>query len=88
MSIKVISVKANNDYSVTILFDNGQKKRYDVRPLLDEGVFQMLREPAYFRRVKVIPGFGGIEWPDGQDIAPDELEQNGISVAVRETVTG
>jgi hypothetical protein len=84
---KVQSVIANNDYSVTVSFDDGQTKRYDVRPLLNEGVFQMLRESAYFHQVQVIPGFGGIEWPDGQDIAPEELEKNGVPVFSRETVT-
>jgi hypothetical protein len=80
MFVKVRSVRANDDYTVTLLFDNGQEKRYDVYPLLNEGIFQMLQDKDYFRQVHVIPAFGGIEWTDGQDIAPEELYQNAVPV--------
>lgn len=34
---KVVSVKANADFSLTLEFDNGEKRLYDVRPLIQKG---------------------------------------------------
>lgn len=32
----------------------------------------------YFQTVRLLPGGTGIEWMNGQDIAPHELYENGI----------
>lgn len=37
------------------------------------GVFEPLRDPAYFARVSVDPEAGTIAWPNGADMAPDPL---------------
>ncbi len=68
---KVISVKANQDYTLEIEFDNGEKRIFDVSPFLDKGIFKELKNLTYFKRVRVT--FGAVEWPNGQDFSPDTL---------------
>jgi len=37
------------------------------------GVFEPLRDPAYFAQVEVDPEAGTIAWPNGVDMAPEPL---------------
>lgn len=66
-----IWVKANDDYTLNVEFDNGEKKRFDVRPYIRGEWYGRLDKMEYFKQVRV-DGFTVI-WPDGQDICPDEL---------------
>lgn len=51
---QIVSVIPNNDFTLTISFDNGEKRLYDVRPLLKEGtVFEPFMNIDNFRRVYV-----------------------------------
>lgn len=79
MNARVKAVKANSDYTITILFGNGELKVFDVSPYLDKGFFQELRDQDYFLSVK--PFLGSIQWPHGQDFCPDMLYEQGRPVA-------
>ena len=68
---KVVGVKANDDFSLYLRFDDGSMRRFDVKPYLEYGVFQELKDKSYFKRVKV--AFGTVQWPNEQDISPDTL---------------
>lgn len=51
---RIIGVIPNNDYTLIISFDNGEKRLYDVNPLLKKGtVFEPLTDIEAFRRVYV-----------------------------------
>ncbi len=51
---KIISVIVNNDFTLTIGFDNGESRLYDARPLLKKGtVFEPFADIENFRRVYV-----------------------------------
>lgn len=51
---RIVAVKANNDFTLTISFDNGEKRLYDMQPLLQKGtVFEPFAEIENFRRVYV-----------------------------------
>ena len=65
------SVTAKADYQLEIEFTSGELGVYDCRPLLDFGVFQELRDEAYFRQVHAVNGT--VAWPHEQDICPDTL---------------
>ena len=71
MNPRVSKVQAAEDFHVKLTFDNGEARIFDVSPYLSRGIFQDLKEPTYFGRVKV--AFGSIEWPGGQDFCPDTL---------------
>lgn len=75
---KVLAVSANEDYSLDLRFDDGTFKRFDVQPYLDCGIFQELKDPGYFKRVRI--AFGTVQWPNEQDFGPDTLYLDGIEI--------
>ena len=70
--IKVTSVEPVEGHKLKIELSNGRIGLFDVSPYLDKGVFSELRDPQYFRRVRV--AFGGIMWPHEQDLSADTIE--------------
>lgn len=68
---KVTAVKANDDFSLDLRFDDGSVRRFDVKPYLEYGIFKELKDKDYFQRVKVT--FGTVQWPNEQDISPETL---------------
>lgn len=51
---QIIKVSPNDDYTLTITFNNGERRLYDMRPLLKEGtVFEPFIKPENFRRAYV-----------------------------------
>jgi uncharacterized protein DUF2442 len=85
MNPHVKSVRALGDYELEVSFDNGEQKRFDVKPYLSRGVFVRLRERALFQAVRAVAG--SIEWPGGLDLSYDTLYIGGKSMAEREEVT-
>ena len=71
MNPRVVEVKPNPDYTLTLKFTNGEVRRFDVRPYLEKGVFQELKDLQLFNSVK--PSLGSIQWLNGQDLCPDTL---------------
>ena len=59
------------DYKLRLHFNNGEVLLFDVRPYLDKGIFQELRDPAYFRSVRV--DHEAVSWPHEQDFSPETL---------------
>ncbi len=66
-----VSVSAEGDYILRVVFDSGEIKLFDVKPYLKGAWYGQLWDKNYFRRVKT-DGFT-VVWPDGQDLCPDEL---------------
>ena len=66
------------NYHILVTFDNGEIKRFDVRPYIQGAWFGMLKNEQYFRRVNT-DGYT-VVWPEGQDICPDELYELGVLV--------
>ncbi len=71
MMIRVNAVKALDDYQLELAFNTGETRVFDVRPYLNTGIFTELRDPSYFRSVRL--AFGSIAWPNGQDFGPESL---------------
>jgi hypothetical protein len=70
---KVQSAKAINDHTLLIEFDNRQKKTYDISPLLEKEMFLPLKNPAFFKAVKVEQGGYAVVWNNNIDISEYEL---------------
>jgi hypothetical protein len=77
-SPKAIQVKPLENHRLLLTFNNGEKKIYDVTPLLRGDWFGQLSDPVIFSSVH-IAGLS-VEWEDGQDICPDDLYVNSIPV--------
>lgn len=71
MMIKITGVKPLDNYRLELLFNTGETRVFDAAPYLDKGIFTELREPAYFRSVRL--AFGSIAWPHEQDFGPESL---------------
>ena len=74
MRPKAIDVKVLKDYELEILFDNKERKTFDVKPYFKFKIFKELKDMDEFNTVK-ISGLS-IEWDNGADICPDELYNN------------
>lgn len=57
------------NYVLTVDFDNGESGTLDMKPFLDFGVFQKLKDRDAFNRVRV--AFDTIEWDAGVDLDPE-----------------
>lgn len=68
---KVVSAKAENDFSLVLEFNDGSVKRFDATPYLDYEVFKPLKDLSYFKRIRI--AFGTVQWADEQDISPETL---------------
>jgi hypothetical protein len=61
-------------YGVHVQFEDGITADVDLSYLLDYGgVFEPLRDPAYFAQLRADPEAGTIVWPNDADIAPETL---------------
>jgi len=75
MNPHVRNVRPLDNYELEVSFENGESRRFDVKPYLGRGIFVRLRDLALFRGVRVIAG--SIEWPGGLDLSYDTLYVDG-----------
>jgi len=70
----IIKVKPLKDFHLYLEFEDGAKGELDIRKLVKfRGVFEALRDEAFFAKVEVNPEWGTIFWPNGADLDPDVL---------------
>ena len=70
----VKTVSANKNFTLSITFDNGESGILNMKPILDFGVFNRLKDIDEFMRVKV--SFDTVEWEPGLDIDPEFVYRN------------
>ena len=46
--MKLINVIPTNNYELILQYSNNEVRVYDVKPLLEKGVFQLLKTKIYF----------------------------------------
>ena len=64
-------VKPLSNFCIYVEIEDGRKGVFDMKPYLNHGVFQELKDTHYFNRVGIL--FGAVTWPNEQDIAPETL---------------
>lgn len=69
--LDVIRVKPHADYTLELVFENGENRIFDMRPLLDKKPFNKLRNWPLFSKAAV--QYGTVVWPGDIDIAPETL---------------
>lgn len=69
--LDVISVAAQEDHTLLLVFENGQQRRFDMKPLLDRKPFSRLKDLPLFLKATV--AYGTVVWPGNIDIAPETL---------------
>lgn len=74
-----IEVKALENFLLYIKFQNGEEKIYDMNEMLKYDYYKNLRNKENFKKVKV---FGiTLKWSTGEDIAPEKIYFNSISLS-------
>ena len=64
-------VKPLSNFCIYVEIEDGRKGVFDMKPYLNRGVFQELKDTHYFNQVGIL--FGAVTWPNEQDIAPETL---------------
>lgn len=89
---QIIEVEPNNDFTLIISFNNGEKRLYDMRPLLKKGtVFEPFSKLENFRRVYVDdnhciawdidPNIDSKKvWSNKVDLSPDSCYIDSVSI--------
>ena len=67
------AVEVVGDHRLRLTFADGSVGEVDFSARQWRGIFEPLRDPAYFRQVAVDPELGTIVWPNGADMAPETL---------------
>jgi hypothetical protein len=78
MYLAIKDVKAQDNYLLLLTFENGEMRQFDMKPYLDRGIFQELKDIRLFNTVK--PSFDSIEWDNEADFDPEVLYQKSIRV--------
>jgi hypothetical protein len=69
MYFAVKEVTPRDDYTLFLVFENGENGVLDMKPLLDFGVFRRIKDLDRFMRVHI--AFDTIEWDCGVDLDPE-----------------
>ena len=77
---KIEKVAANNDFSLTLEFDNGECRLLDMKPLLTEGsVFEPFRNIADFKRV-YLDSQNCVSWDIDPNVDSDKTWNNKVDL--------
>lgn len=82
MLLDIISVKVQPDYRLDVTFQNGEQRRFDMRPLLEMKPWNRIASLNLFERAKV--EYGTVVWPGEIDIAPETLYDDSVPICVYE----
>jgi hypothetical protein len=69
--LDVVAVKACDGYMLELVFENGQRRRFDMKPLLGKKPFSRLKDTGAFWGAHI--DYGTVVWPGRIDIAPETL---------------
>ena len=70
---RLIDVAPLAAMKLRLRYETGEIRIFDVTPYAEGAWFGELRDEAYFKTVRLLPGGFGVECANGQDIAPHEL---------------
>ena len=76
MYLSVKDVKPLSNYLLLLTLENGEERQFDMKPLLDHGIFKELKKRTLFNSVRV--SFDTTEWDNEADLDPEFLYSNSI----------
>ncbi len=78
MYLSVKKVKPIENYQLFLIFENGEKRIFDMKPFLGIGVFKELKDINIFNSVRT--SFDTVEWSNEADIDPEILYEKSVEV--------
>ena len=78
----LVEAEPRDGYVVSVAFEDGTAADVDLGYLVEYGgVFEPLKDPAYFAELRADAEAGTIVWPNDADIAPETLYERARRVA-------
>lgn len=74
MLLMVKTAEYLGDYTLLCTFNNGEKRKVDLTPILEAPAYSELKDKSEFERYGVD---GTVFWANGADIAPEYLFEHG-----------
>jgi hypothetical protein len=84
MHPSVTNVTPLDDFTILVHFDNGEQGTLDMKPYLDFGILQRLKDRDAFKRVRV--AFDTVEWDSGIDLDPEFVYEKCSQIAHNKTL--
>jgi hypothetical protein len=78
MYLAIKNVIPQDNYLLLLIFENGEKRLFDLKPYLDFGIFRELKDLSLFKTVKT--SFDSIEWDNEADLDPELLYQKSSKI--------
>ena len=72
---RAVEVKPLDNMFILVVFDNGERRIYNCRPLTEKQLFSRLKDEDFFKTVH-IDDMGLVCWDDSTDINPFDLYEN------------
>lgn len=76
--LDVTSVESTADYGLVLAFENGERRRFDMTPLLRSKPFVELQAQQRFAQARV--EYGTVVWPGDIDVAPETLYARSVPI--------
>ena len=73
MILRIEKAKVCGPFLLDLTFNNGTRKRVNVKGLLHGPIFRPLKKEDYFKSMKLDSVCGTVCWPNGADFAPEAL---------------
>ena len=79
MLIDVVSIRVQPNFHLDLEFENGEYRRFDMRPLLLMSPWNRVASPEVFRRARI--DYGTVVWLGEIDIAPETLYDDSVPIS-------
>lgn len=79
MYFSVKKVRPVPDYELVLTFEDGNVKKFDMKPFLEKGIFRELKNEEMFNTVRV--SFSTVVWDNEADFDPEALYEGGLPIA-------
>lgn len=76
MLIDIVNVRTTQDFQLELDFQNGERRRFDMRPLLSMRPWNRIAASQLFHRAVI--AYGTVVWPGEIDISPETLYDDSV----------
>lgn len=82
IGLDVVAVCADANHTVVVTWTDGFVGRFDVASYLEHcpASWQHVLDAGYFQQVRIAETGDTIEWPEGQDVAPETLYEQATPI--------